>query len=275
MLRPRVIWITGASAGIGRALALEYARSGAMVAVSGRRAERLEEVVEEMEAAGGRGLAVVCDVADEAQVEDAVGRVVAAFGRLDVAVANAGFAVGGEFERIGAEEWRRQFDVNVVGVAATARHALPHLRRAKGRLVLVGSVAGFVPGPGAAPYSASKAAVRSIGQSLSVELHGSGVSCTTILPGFVESEIGQVDNSGRYRPEWKDRRPHRLMWPAERAARVMVRAIERRKREFVFTGHGRIAALLGRHFPGLVHLAFSRFTPRSSGRGREPMVEPP
>lgn len=247
-----VYWITGASAGIGRALAREAARKGAAVAVSARRAERLLEVVAEIGDAGSEGFAVPCDVAEEAQVRDAVAAVVERFGRLDVAVANAGFAVGGAFERLDAEDWRRQLDVNVVGLAMTARYALPHLRASRGRLALVGSVAGLVPAPGAAPYGASKAAVRSLGQTLAVELEGSGVSCTTLLPGFVESEIGRVDNRGVFREEWKDRGPERLRWPADRAARVMVRAIERRRREYTFTGHGRIAAFLGRHAPGAV-----------------------
>jgi NAD(P)-dependent dehydrogenase (short-subunit alcohol dehydrogenase family) len=255
MFNDRVVWITGASAGLGREMARVFAADGAWVAVSARREERLGEVVESL---GGRGLAVRCDVADEDQVAAAVAAVVERFGRLDVAVANAGFVVSGKVEDLSAADWRRQLDVNVVGLAVTARHALPHLRASRGRLALVGSVAGEVPAPGSAAYAASKAAVRSLGWSLSVELHGSGVSCTTLLPGFVESEIGKVDREGVYREDWTDRRPTRLLWPTDRAARVMVRAIARRKREYVFTGHGRVAAFVSRHAPGLVHLAATR-----------------
>lgn len=258
MFADRVVWITGASAGIGRALALRFADLGAHVALSARREERLREVLAEVEARGRRGLAVPCDVADEAQVEGAAEAVVRHFGGLDVAVANAGFVVRGRVERLSAADWRRQLDVNVVGLAMTARHALPHLRASKGRLALVGSVAGMLPVPGVAAYGASKAAVRAIGQALAVELHGSGASCTTLFPGYVESEIGQVDNQGVYRPEQRDRIPERLRWPTERAARVMVRAIHRRRREYVFTGHGTVAGFLGRHWPGLVHFAMTR-----------------
>jgi NAD(P)-dependent dehydrogenase (short-subunit alcohol dehydrogenase family) len=253
----RVAWITGASAGIGRELARVLAEQGARVAVSARRAERLDALVEEIVDRGGEALAVPCDVTDEDAVERAADAVVAHFGRLDIAVANAGFGVTGRLETLSAADWRRQLDVNVVGLAITARHALPHLRATGGRLGLVGSVAGLVPAPGAAPYAASKAAVRSIGQSLAVELHGSGVSCTTILPGFVESEIGQVDRLGVFRPEFEDRRPKWLFWPTRRAALAMARGIHRRRRELVFTGHGRIGAFLGRHWPGLVHAALT------------------
>ena len=263
----KVVWVTGASAGLGRGMALVFAREGGRVAVSGRRQDRLNELVAEIEAAGGVATAIPCDVSDDESVASAVSEVVSRFGRLDVAVANAGFGVGGRFETIGIDDWRRQLDVNVLGLVSTARHALPHLTRSRGRLALIGSVAGIIPGPGSAPYAASKAAVQSIGQTLSVELHGSGVTCTTILPGFVESEIGQVDNQGAFRSDWTDRRPRGIMWPTARAAEVMVTAIEKRKREYVFTIHGRLGALFGRHAPGLIHLLMVRFARISPPRG--------
>ncbi len=259
----KVVWITGGGSGIGRALAHEFARQGARVAVSGRRAERLEETVEQVDAIAGTegaGLAVVCDVTDEEQVVDAVATVVAHFGQLDVAIANAGFGVGGRVEELSADDWRRQLDVNVVGAAITARHALPELRKTAGRVVLMGSVSGTIANPGNAAYCASKYAVRAIGQSLAMELAGEDVSCTLIQPGFVSSEIGQVDNDGNYHDEWEDRRPQQLMWPAEKAAKTIVGAIAKRKREFTFTGHGKVAAFLGKHAPGLVHHAVSAFS---------------
>lgn len=257
----QVVWITGGGSGLGRAMALEFAREGAQVAVSGRRADRLEQIVGLIEAVGSKGVAIPCDVADEDQVAAAARRVEDALGRIDVVVANAGFGVGGRLERTSAAEWRRQLEVNVVGLMMTVRYALPALRRARGRVVLVGSVAAFLGVPGNGAYSASKAAVRSIGETLSLELAGSGVTCTTLHPGFVESEIAQVDNEGVFHPERADSRPRALMWTAEKAAVVMVRAIHQRRREVVFTGHGRIAAFLGRHFPGLTHWLFRRATP--------------
>ncbi len=182
-------WITGGGSGIGKALALELARQGADVAVSGRRVDRLEGVVAEIEALGRRGLAVPCDVTDEASVEAAVAQVVDGFGKLDVAVANAGYGVTGRFEKLTAADWRRQLDVNVVGAAITLRTALPHLRETGGRAAIVESVAGMLFLPAQAPYVASKAAARGMGLCLSAELHRSGVSSTTIHPRLVASEI--------------------------------------------------------------------------------------
>ncbi len=254
----QVVWITGAGSGIGRALALAFAREGADVALSGRRLDRLEEVAAEVTSLGRRALPVPLDVAADGACEEGVTRIVQALGRLDVAVANAGFSVNGAFESLTLDDWRRQLDVNVIGAVATARAALPELRKTNGRVVFVASVMGLLTLPGQTAYSASKFALRAIGLGLAQELHGTGVSCTTIHPGFVESEIAQVDNSGQFRAGRKDRRPQRLMWPADKAARVMVAAIHGRKREYVFTGHGKAGGFLGRHFPGLVHFVGTR-----------------
>jgi NAD(P)-dependent dehydrogenase (short-subunit alcohol dehydrogenase family) len=254
----KVVWITGGGSGIGRALALAFATDGASVAVSGRREDRLQEVVQELEAAGAKGLAVRCDVTDEASVAEAVRKVVRTLGGLDVAVANAGFSVAGRIEKLSAADWRRQLDVNVIGTAMTARYALPHLRERKGRLALIGSIASMMPTPRVGAYAASKYAVRAIGQALAVELHGSGVTCTTIHPGYIESEIAQVDNQGRFDPSREDRRPKNLMWPSDRAARVMVDAIAKRKREYTFTTHGKAGGFAGRHMPGLIHFGLTR-----------------
>ena len=254
----QVAWLTGASSGIGKELALQLAREGADVAVSARREERLRDVVREIEELGQRALAVPCDVVDDEAVQQAVATVVERLGGLDVAVANAGIGVSGSFDKLTAPQWRRQFDVNVHGLVSTARHALPHLRERNGRLVLIGSVVAFFSTKDYSAYCASKFAVRAIGLCLAQELHGTGVSCTTIHPGFVESEIAQVDNDGVFHPDRPDRRPQKLMWPTDRAARVMARAIHRRKREYVFTGHGKLGAWIGQHMPGFVHFAVTR-----------------
>jgi NAD(P)-dependent dehydrogenase (short-subunit alcohol dehydrogenase family) len=253
-----VAWITGGGSGIGHALALEFAGQGANVALSGRRTDRLEKAAQEVEARGQRALVIPCDVTDEVAVQDAVASIVGGFGRIDVAVANAGMGVMGRVEQLSDAEWRRQFDVNVFGAINTVRHALPELRRVSGRLALVASVSGMMCAPRSGAYSASKFALRAIGLTLSQELQGSGVSCTLLHPGFVASEISQVDNDGVFDPKRRDKRPRLLIWPTDRAARTMLRAIHRRKREYVFTAHGRLGAYLGRHFPGLVHFFMTR-----------------
>jgi NAD(P)-dependent dehydrogenase (short-subunit alcohol dehydrogenase family) len=247
----KVVWITGASSGIGRQLALAFARKGAIVAVSARRMHELGQLVSEIEGLGGKAAAFYCDVLDDNAIKTCVESVVEKFGGLDVAIANAGYGVMGKVEKLEAKEWERQLAVNVTGLALTAKYALPYLRKASGRLALVGSVAAYFPGPALSAYAASKAAVRAIGQALMVELKGSGVSCTTIHPGFVNSDIARVDNTGTLHKERTDPRPAKLMWPAEKAAEVMMKAIYYRKGDYVFTGHGKIAVFIAKFFPGL------------------------
>lgn len=256
--KDKVVWITGGGTGIGRGLALAFGAEGAKVAVSGRRQDKLDAVVDALAAQGSEGVGVVCDVTEESAIEAAVREVVDRWGQLDVAIANAGLSVNGRVEELSARDWRRQFDVNVIGAAMTARYAIPELRQTQGRLALIGSVASFVFGPKSAPYCASKAAVNAMGEVISLELHGSGASCTTIHPGFVESDIARTDNQGVYHAEREDRRPKKLMWPADKAAKVCLRAIHRRRRNFVFTWHGRFGAFMGRHTPGFVHFVQTR-----------------
>ncbi len=124
----KVAWITGGGSGIGRAVALEFAKRGAKVAVSGRREDRLAETVAAIQAAGGTGLAVPCDVKSDDAVDGAVATLVEAFGALDVVVANAGFGVAGPVDKLTVQDWQRQFDVNVFGMVRTVQAALPELK---------------------------------------------------------------------------------------------------------------------------------------------------
>ncbi len=247
-----IVWITGGGSGIGRALALEFAREGASVAVSGRRAEKLTETVREIEGLGARAIAIPCNVTDESSITEAVRHVVEAFGAIDVVVANAGFSVMGRIEGLDLTYWKRQFDVNLFGLINTVRAALPELRRRRGRVVLIGSVAAFLVPPKGAVYSASKAAVRMVGEALSQELRGSGVSCTTVHPAYVETDIVRVDNDGRLHQGRKDPRPRWLVWKADKAAKKIVDASYRRRREVVISAYGKLAVGLSRFAPGLL-----------------------
>jgi short-subunit dehydrogenase len=258
----QVVWITGASSGLGKGMALEFASKGAILAISARRIDLLEEVVAEIKSKGGKAKAYLCDVLISQSIEECLEKIIQDFGKLDVAVANAGYGALGKIEDLTEADWNRQLAVNVTGLALTCKFALPHLRKTKGRLALIGSVAAFVPNPGVGAYGASKAAVHNIGESLQVELKGSGVSCTTIHPGFVESNIARVDNEGTFHPDRQDPRPSNLMWTTEKAAKVMVEAIERRKKVFVFTGHGKILVSISKLSPSLIRKIVAKIAPK-------------
>jgi short-subunit dehydrogenase len=251
----RVALITGASSGIGAALARELARQGADVVLLARRVERLEALARDLEATRRRTLVVAADVTVDGHLERAVAAARTAFGRLDVVVANAGFGVVGPVESLSLDDYRRQFETNVFGVLRTVQAALPALKATRGRLVILGSVAGHIATPGSSPYSMSKFAVRALAEALGHELAPAGVSVTLVSPGFVESEIRRVDNDGVFRGEARESVPAWLIMPAARAARQIVRAIGRRRREVVITGHGKLGVFVQRHAPWLVAAA--------------------
>lgn len=247
----QVVWITGASSGIGKELALQYAANGKAIAISARRMELLETLALEINNSGGEALAVACDVTNVYSIKNAIEQVVKNYGKIDIAIANAGCGVLGFLETLTEEDWHRQLLINVTGLAMTVKYVLPELRKTEGRLVLIGSVAAFLPNPMVGAYGASKAAVHNIGETLQVELKGSGVSCTTIHPGFVDSNITRVDNNGVFNPDAKDPRPAKLMWSTQKAVKVMLKAIEKRKKVYVFTTHGKVLVFLGKYFPAL------------------------
>jgi short-subunit dehydrogenase len=254
-----VAFITGASSGIGAALAEEFARRGADVALAARRADRLEEVAGKIKKMGRTALALGCDVTRDGDLEAAVGEVMKAFGRLDWAVANAGFGVGGAFHKLELEDFRRQFETNVFGVLRTAMATREALLETGGGLAIVGSVAGVMGLPRSSAYAMSKAAVRALGESLWFEFARYGASVTTILPGFVDSEMRQVDNRGVFDPDSSDPIPSWLSMRVDVAARKIVRAIVRRRRTVVITGHGKFAVTLFRFAPGTAARLIRRF----------------
>lgn len=259
----QVALITGASSGIGAALAREFARHGADLALLARRRDRLLALAAEIERQGRRALALTADVTADGEVERAVAATLTAFGRIDVVVANAGFGVVGRFECLALDDYRRQFETNVFGVLRTAKASLDALRASSGRLAIVGSVAGHIATPGSSPYSMSKFAVRALSEALGHELAASGVSVTLVSPGLVESELRRVDNTGVLQPDAPESAPRWLVMPASRAARQIVGAIARRRREVVITGHGKLGVFLQRHAPWLVAGALRTFGLRS------------
>jgi len=241
-----VALVTGASSGIGRAVCRELVARGGRVVMVARREDRLAELEAEL---GDAAVGVLGDVTRDDGLSDAVDLVRSRFGRLDIALANAGFGVGRPVERLVIDDFRRQFETNVLGVLRTLYATLPDLKATRGVFAITGSVAGHLSTPGSVAYSMSKFAVRALAEGLRAELAPSGVAVVLLSPGYVTSEIRQVDRHGRYRAEFRDPVPGWLQMPADVAARKMVRAIERRRPEAVITGHGKLLVFMARHLP--------------------------
>jgi short-subunit dehydrogenase len=269
--RDKSILITGASSGIGEELSLQLARLGAQLTLVARRTERLEALSAKITASAGHPpLVLHGDVTQDGQLEQAVAETLARRGRLDIAIANAGFGVAGEFARLTLDDYRRQFETNVFGVLRTLYAALPALEASHGQLVLIGSVAGWSATPGTSAYAMSKHAVRALANSITPELARVAVKVTLISPGFVESDIRRIDNQGRLHPRAAEPIPSWLLVSRASAARQILRAIAQGRREAIITRHGKVIVAVERFAPWLVRLAGRRMAARGKGYRAEP-----
>jgi NAD(P)-dependent dehydrogenase (short-subunit alcohol dehydrogenase family) len=186
----RVAAITGASSGIGLATARHLAREGSAVVLGARRADRLEDAVREIRAAGGRAEGVVMDVTVEEDVDRFVERARTAFGRLDIMVCNAGFGYYGTVEQTPPDTMRRMMDVNFMGTFLAARAAVPLFRsQASGHLILISSIVGRRGIPLMSGYSATKAAQVGFAESLRSEFAGTGIFVSAVYPVSTETEF--------------------------------------------------------------------------------------
>jgi short-subunit dehydrogenase len=255
MNRPALrVVITGASSGIGEALAREYAKRGAALGLVARREGRLRELADRL---GGECAWHAADVRDADALQQAASRFCDRFGGVDVVIANAGVSAGTLTDRPEDQPvFREILDINVVGLFNTFQPFLPIMRSQRsGTLVGIASVAGFRGLPGAGAYSASKAAARTYLESLRLELHGSGVRVVNINPGYIDTPMTQGNPY-----------PMPFMLPADEAARRMVRAIERGVRDTVIPWQMGVVGAVLRALPGPMYDALFARAPRKPRR---------
>lgn len=262
-LQGAVVAVTGASAGIGRASVLAFAREGARVAACARRLERLEALAEAVRATGAEILVLEADVGEEPSVQRFVEATVERFGRLDVLVNNAGYGVRGRVEEVPAEAYERLMRVNYLGTVHGCRAAVPIMRRqGRGVIVNVSSIVGHRSMPGGAAYAATKAAQISLTESLRVELRGTGVHACSVHPIGTETEFTEVAaraSGGRTAG------PVGPQQSAEAVARAIVRCAKRPRPEVYPYPPSRALVWLNAVAPGLQDWIWARAA-RRSGR---------
>lgn len=270
--RGKVILITGASSGIGEELAEQLAQQGALLTLAARRADVLARLAGRIaDASGSRPLVMQCDVTRDGDVERAVSETVRHRGQLDLVFANAGFGVAGMFAKLSLADYRRQFETNLFGVLRTLYAALPEVTRTRGQLVITGSVAGWVAAPGVSAYAMSKFALRALANSITPELAQQGVAVTLLSPGFIESNIRRVDNRGKLHADAPEPLPPWLVVGRRIAVRQILRAVARRRREAIITGHGRMLVALERLAPWIMRAVGRRMAARGGGYRSEPV----
>jgi short-subunit dehydrogenase len=251
--------VTGASGGLGRAIAIELVRHGANVMLFARRENRLREVADEISKLGGsagRAEIFVGDVTSPTARSAALEAIQAAFGGLDLLVNNAGAGAIGRFETADADRLRKIFELNFFAAAELTREALPLLKAGRTPMIVnVGSILGHRATPQNSEYCASKFALRGLSEALRIELQPAGVDLLLVTPGPTGTDFWDhlVDRQGEI--PWTTS----MAMPPERAARMIVLAIERGQRELIPSFRARVFVWFSRHFPKVVDRIMRRY----------------
>lgn len=257
-IKDKVAVVTGASSGIGLAAVKEFAAAGARVVLAARSAEKLNEIVRELEmqypsgSGSSRFLAVPTDVCREEDCKNLIEKTVAAYGKIDILVNNAGISMRALFKDLDLSVIRQLMDVNFWGTVYCTKYALPYLLQTKGSVVGVISIAGFKGLPARTGYSASKFAVYGFLDTLRVEHLHDGLHVMIFAPGFTASNIRNVALTADGSRQGETPRDEDKMMSAEEVARRMLVGIRKEKAQIILTPIGKITVLLNKFFPRLV-----------------------
>lgn len=245
----KVVIVTGASSGIGEALARRFSALGAHVVAGARSLEKLEALVGELPSGG---IAVQCDVSKEADCKRLVDRAVETFGRIDVLVNNAGISMRALFDDVDLDVLRRLMDTNFWGAVYCTKYALPFIQASRGSIVGISSVAGFHGLPGRTGYSASKYAMHGLLETVRVENLKKGVHVLIVAPGFTASNVRFSALMADGSQQGSSPREEGKMMTADEAAKRIIKAIMRRKRTLLMDFDGKATRILKFFAPGLL-----------------------
>ncbi len=226
-LQGKVALVTGASSGIGAATARKLAAAGVKVGLAARRQDRLRELVQEIQAAGGTALALGMDVTDRAQVERGTQALLAAFGRVDIVFANAGLMPISDIASLEVDEWHRMVDVNIKGLLNTVAAVLPAMREQRsGHILTTSSIAGRKTFPGLGVYCATKHAVAAFSDILRMEVAPKfNIRVTCLQPGAVESELFEHISDEGYRAQMEGLKAQMTFLKADDVADTILYAL--------------------------------------------------
>lgn len=203
LLDGKAALITGAGRGIGRAIAEAFAAQGCAIAAAARTRTEVEAVATSIRDAGGKAIALACDVTDPEQVQNAVGEAHDSFGAIDILVNNAGVALFKPFHELNADEWQRTMDVNLNGAFHCTQAVLPGMmHRRSGRIINISSVAGVKPINKQSAYCASKHALNAMSQVLAMELREYGIAVHAVCPGGVTTQLAEEAMPEREKSDW-------------------------------------------------------------------------
>jgi short-subunit dehydrogenase len=251
-MKNQVVIITGASSGIGKALAFEFGRQGAIIVITGRNQSKLNEAASELQAANILQHAIVCDSSSEEQTRKMIQEVVDRFGRIDLLINNAGISMRSMFETVDLQVLKQVMDINFWGTVYATHAALPYLKQSKGGIIGISSIAGYRGLPVRTGYSASKFAMNGFLEALRTELIGTGVHVLTACPGFTASNIRNASLTGDGSIAGETMREEDKMMSAEEVAFEIRKAYKAKKKTLVLTFQGKLTVFLNKWLNSLM-----------------------
>ncbi len=252
-MEPKVVVITGASSGIGRALAQEYAKRGWCLALLARNLDKLLQLKNELSEKASNILCLSTDVSKEEDCKEAIKEIIATYGRIDVLINNAGVSMRALFKDVDLDVIRRLMDVNFWGTVYCTKYALPSLLANKGSVVGIVSIAAYIGLPGRTGYSASKFAIRGFLETLRTENLRTGLHVLVAAPGFTATNIRSTALLADGSQQGQSPRDEGKMMTAAQVAKKVVKAIDKRKKTLILTfWEGKFTVFLQKFFPTLV-----------------------
>lgn len=258
-LQNKVVVVTGASSGIGKALVYEAAGQQARIVMAARNLDEMQTIEQELKSSGTDVLSVRTDVTDEYACKSLIDRTIEHFGRIDVLINCAGISMRAKFQDMELDVLRKVMDVNFWGTVYCTKYALPYLIETKGSVVGIISIAGFIGLPARTGYAASKFAVRGFLNTLRIENLKTGLHVLVAAPGFTASNIRKTALNASGNQQGESPRDEAGMMSAERCASIIFKGIRKRKREIIMTFvEGKLAVFLNKFIPAITdRLTFS------------------
>ena len=249
-LKNKVVIITGASSGIGKACAVEFAKEGCKVVITGRNAQALALAANEIKLiANADVLQVVSDVSIENDCKRIMTETISSFGKIDVLINNAGISMRALFNMLDLKVIKQLLDTNFWGTVYCTKYALPEILKSKGSVVGISSVAGYLGLPGRTGYSASKFAMHGFLGALRSENLKTGLHVLICCPGYTESNIRKTALNQKGQVQGDTPLDEKKLMSAEEVAQHIVKGVKNRKRTIILTAQGKISVLLGKFFP--------------------------
>ena len=257
-LKNKVVIITGASSGIGKAIACKFAKEGCRLALAARRINLLEQLKEQLK--GTEILIQQTDVSKEDECKRLIEETVKKFGKIDILVNDAGISMRALFEDLDLSVIHQVMNVNFWGTVNCTKFALPYLLKTKGSVVGVISIAGFIGLPGRTGYSASKFAIRGFLDTLRIENLKNGLHVLVAAPGFTSSNVRKAALTANGTPQGETPRKENKMMSAETCASHIVKAVKKRKNQIILTfTEGKLAVFLEKIIPGIMNKLIYHF----------------